>query len=236
MWGCATQVDLAARQTVRLLLVQVASLFALAMALEDQSTDVSDECVRRAASGDRDAQREILETYATLVRGMLYRLTGNSDELDDLFQSVCIEILQSIGKFRFGSSVSTWIGGICINVARNFYRNQKSRGVLRRRSSGSIQTADARHAKYGSSSAMEAQLMLRKAIDALDVLSYEQRAVLVLRTLYGYSIKEIANITSSATSTTRMRLYYARKKFVTSLKREGLVDKTAELLPKLEQG
>jgi DNA-directed RNA polymerase specialized sigma24 family protein len=40
-----------------------------------------------------------------------------------------------------------------------------------------------------------------------------QRTAFVLQTVHGHSVEEIAQMMESANSTTRLRLYYARKAF-----------------------
>jgi DNA-directed RNA polymerase specialized sigma24 family protein len=58
---------------------------------------------------------------------------------------------------------------------------------------------------------------LRVAQAALDRLSPDHRMVLVLRLAFGFSIKEIAAMTEAAQSTTRLRLYYARRAFTRAI-------------------
>jgi len=61
--------------------------------------------------------------------------------------------------------------------------------------------------------ALESRQELQRVLRVLQSLSYEQRLVFVLRAVYGHSIEEIATMTGAARSTTRLRLYYGRKKF-----------------------
>jgi len=44
-------------------------------------------------------------------------------------------------------------------------------------------------------------------------MSENHRTVFILRNVHGYSIREIAKMMNSAESTTRLRLYYARRFF-----------------------
>ena len=62
--------------------------------------------------------------------------------------------------------------------------------------------------------------MMEKYYAALDKLSPVQRSVIVLRVL-GHSVDEIAKMTNSARSTTRLRLYYGRKAFARALGKES---------------
>lgn len=58
---------------------------------------------------------------------------------------------------------------------------------------------------------LDARRELNRFEQALQKLSVAQRTALVLRSVEGYSVEEVATMMKSAVSTTRMRLYFARK-------------------------
>lgn len=171
--------------------------------------------VANAKAGDRAALTEILETHAPFVRRMLYRLIGPSQELDDLQQMVFVEVLRALPKYREEAALSTWIGGICVNVAKEHIRGQASSRVRSMAmGDGFSSAALGGRAERGSP---EAHLELRQCAAALDKLSINQRTAFVLKAIMGHSIEEVAAMTHSAVSTTRLRLYYARKNFARAM-------------------
>ncbi len=199
-----------------------------------QTLYVSKAIVQKAVNGDRNAQHEILRVHTEFIRGMLFRLAGRSDELDDLFQNVCVEVMQSIARFRGESEVSTWIGSICVNVTKaNFHKRKRERNIAL--ALNGIATVGQQNAQSNSVSSMNASLRLQRVEKTLSRLSDNQRIVFILKVAYGYSIKEIAKLTKSAQSTTRMRLYYARKNFAKAMKRDR-DSQEAGLVPKMEEG
>lgn len=145
---------------------------------------------------------------------MLVHLVGRSPDLDDLRQQVLLAVVQGLPRFRADSELSTWIGGICVNVAKTHYRAKRKR---------SERTVDDGQPAIDETAGGDAFAQLASRADlaaieaALATLSPEQRACFVLAQVYGHSVKEIAKLTDSAWSTTRLRLYYGRKKFFAAL-------------------
>jgi RNA polymerase sigma-70 factor (ECF subfamily) len=148
---------------------------------------------------------------------MLVHLVGRSAEIDDLRQQVLLAIVQGIGRFRADSELSTWIGGICVNVAKTHYRTKRLRAA---RNVDDGHRAIDRARAGDTMSQLESRDQLAHVEAALGVLSPEQRAAFVLASVYGHSVKEVAEIMNAARSTTRLRLYYARKKFFAALRTE----------------
>ena len=160
----------------------------------------------------------MLEGYYDFVRRMLYRLVGAMDELEDLQQTVMTRIITGLPRFRRESSMSTWVGGICVNVSKDYLRQRRVRaGELDGEQSEKV--LGSRASSEDLQRAIEAREQLLICNHALDQLSENHRVAFVLRTL-GHSVDEIAAMTRSAKSTTRLRLYYARKKFSRALAAE----------------
>jgi RNA polymerase sigma-70 factor (ECF subfamily) len=161
------------------------------------------ELIDRAAAGDRRAQSALLEACHGQVQHMLFRLVGAVPDLDDLRQTVLLLVLQRLPSFRRETAVGTWIGGICVNVARRYLREKRRQA----------QRLGGLHCEqYDPTATLECRQRLAQAQVVLSTLSPEQRICFVLKT-HGHSVEEIAALTGAARSTTRLRLYWGRKKF-----------------------
>ncbi|MGE0397651.1 MAG: RNA polymerase sigma factor [Kofleriaceae bacterium] len=176
------------------------------------------ETLARARTGDRHAITTVLELHYEQIHRMLVHLVGRSPDLDDLRQQVLLAIVQGLPAFRADSSFSTWIGGICVNVAKTHYRAKRKRSE-RTIDDGQPAIDEARGAD--SAAQIESRAELVAVERALATLSLEQRTALVLANVYGHSIDEIAKMMKAAKSTTRLRLYYGRKKLATALGRRA---------------
>jgi len=175
------------------------------------------ELLARARGGDRDALSIILDHYYERIHRMLVHLVGRSPELDDLRQQVLLTIVRGIAGFRGDSELGTWIGGICVNVSREHIRGKRT---AKKRNVDDGQPAIDLSAGPDVVARIESRAELIAVERALATLSIEQRAAFVLATVYGHSVDEIAAIMKAARSTTRLRLYYGRKKFRAALARQ----------------
>ncbi|HEY4181417.1 MAG TPA: RNA polymerase sigma factor [Kofleriaceae bacterium] len=172
------------------------------------------EIVARARSGDRQALSTLLDHHYEQIHRMLVHLVGRSPDLDDLRQHVLLSIVQGLPNFRGDSELSTWIGGICVNVAKTHFRSKRVRSE-RTIDDGQAAIDDARGPDTAAQLESRAELVAVER--ALATLSPEQRTAFVLATAYGHSVEEIAKMMNAAKSTTRLRLYYGRKKFHAAL-------------------
>ena len=171
------------------------------------------ELARCARTGERSALASLLETHYDFIRRAIYCHVGPCADLDDLQQTVLLRVVSSIKNFRGDSSPAIWIHGICVHVVRDYLRRKVTRRIMQ-----TDPEMDARRSpECGTHDNAERSEDARMARRALARLSVNHRTVLVLRLVYGYSVDEIAVMTTSAKSTTRLRLYYARRAFVKAL-------------------
>lgn len=183
--------------------------------------EVDSEIVRRAAQGDRQAQNVIAKTYHGYAGRMLRRVVGPSPDLADLQQVALLRVLTSLPRYRGWSKFSTWVGGICINVGKDYLRRKAYRGRIVPYGSAHDLPEGESHRSVDPANQLEARSALHRCQEALAHLSDNHRETLMLRAGYEYSINEIAEITDSARSTTRLRLYYARKALRRQLKTQA---------------
>ena len=175
---------------------------------------IDPDLLARARRGDRDALSSVLDHYYERIHRMLVHLVGRSPDLDDLRQQVLLAIVRGIAGFRGDSELGTWIGGICVNVARAHFRG-KHRSKERTVDDGQPVVDETGGPDEVARIQNRAELLAVER--ALAVLSVDQRAAFVLATVYGHSVDEIATIMNAARSTTRLRLYYGRKKLRAAL-------------------
>jgi RNA polymerase sigma-70 factor (ECF subfamily) len=75
------------------------------------------ELARRAAAGDRGAQRELFLEQRANVHRALFRILGSNRELEDLLQDSFIEIFRALPTFRGDSTLGRWCQTIAVRVA-----------------------------------------------------------------------------------------------------------------------
>ena len=64
------------------------------------SAKKTDELLRRAAGGDKQARDELIQGNLRLVLSVIQRFQGRGESPDDLFQVGCIGLMKSIDHFN----------------------------------------------------------------------------------------------------------------------------------------
>lgn len=152
----------------------------------------------------------LLERYQRRVYAVIHRMTGVHSEADDLCQEVFLQVFRSLGSFRAGTNLDSWIYRIAMNVSVDHLRRQGSRRKLQedlRQRSGSPSPE--------SGITEETRGAVRSAMDGLVP---EQKAVVVLRLYEGLSHEAIAEIVGVPAATVRWRFFAALEKLEKDLK------------------
>ena len=173
------------------------------------------ELVARTQAGDARAFDELVVKYSPRLYGLVYNMTSNHEDANDLLQDVFAKAYRSINGFRGKSSFYTWIHSIAVNMTINFL---KKRG---RRFQMSLDDVDLNiqndkefiELTATSSPVREADLseLQQKLNEALLKLSPEHRAVVTMFDIQGMPHAEISKILGVSEGTIRSRLFYAHR-------------------------
>lgn len=144
-------------------------------------------------------------------------LARNDQDAQDIVQEAYVRAFRFIGRFD-GDDARAWLLRIVRNVFCTWYRQN------RRRAAGSLSLDDEDAVPEPSDeglSSPEALMMRdqdrRQVVAALDRLSVEHRAVIVLREIEGLSYKEIASIVGVPIGTVMSRLGRGRRQLAALL-------------------
>ena len=167
--------------------------------------------VKAARKGDRSAAGRLFDMHIGSVRFHLYRITGATQELDDLSQRVFLETWRSLPRFRGEAAFSTWITRITIQVALTYLREQKRRPppVLL-----SVDPADDAPSPRRSASTRQLFDLLHSTLDSMRP---KHRVVILLHLVLGYTVHEISALTGDTQRAVRGQLLRAKKSLTTSI-------------------
>lgn len=196
--------------------------------------------VERVRAGDLDAFRELFQRYESRARAIAYGVVGNRDDAEDVVQEAFLKAYRNISSFRGQSSFYTWfyriVFNLSIDLSRKRYRKVES-------SLGQTEAIDALHFHADSSTGagrpagnagdllghidgpedvVNRSDIRRSIAKALDGLSADHRAVIVLREIDGLSYSEISDVVGCSKGTVMSRLHHARRRMQRAL---------SELLP-----
>ena len=152
-----------------------------------------------------------IEQYGKAVYNFAYRLTRNEADARDLTQEAFIRVYRAWRSFQPGTSFLSWVYRIVTNLHRDELRRRKGRYQEEIPEDNAPQEFGGERplAVTPIEDYVEGQLSEPLA-RALDMLSPDQRQVVVLADIEEYSYQEIADIMGCSIGTVRSRLHRAR--------------------------
>ena len=171
--------------------------------------------VKRAQGGDVAAYSTLMRRHQGKIYGLVYNMTGNQQDAEDLVQDVFLKGYKVLKRFKGKSSFYTWIYRIAINRTINFLKKRRNRSALSLHDMDGAVEADpayielsSRESPFRDASLSELQEKLNAA---LQTLSEKHRAVVVLHDIQGVPHDEIGRMLGCSSGTVRSRLFYARQ-------------------------
>lgn len=175
----------------------------------------------RAREGDDQAFEELIRQYHGKLYGLIYNMTSNREDTEDLLQEVFTKAHSSLKRFEGKSSFYTWIYRIAINRTINYLKRRRKRQTL---SLDSIDGAVERDRAYLELSSRESPVrdvrlteLQERLNKALLTLSEKHRTVVVMHDIQGIPHQEIAKVLGVSEGTLRSRLFYARQQLQSEL-------------------
>ena len=153
-----------------------------------------------AEAGDERAFRELYRRHTPALYQLVLRMLGGATaDAEDVVQETWIRAVRQLTKFRWESSLRTWISAIGLNLARE---------TLRRRARARTEEFDERLDLHAPPVRDGERIDLERAIARLP---NGYRTVLVLHDVEGYTHEEISRQLRIAVGTSKSQLFDARR-------------------------
>ena len=155
------------------------------------------ELIPRLRAGDASALTAAFERHATGLLRLAYRLTGSQPDAQDLVQDLFVGLPEALARYEERGQFGAWLRRIVVRMA-----------LMRRRTSQRTQESALELAPEVLARPHEpTDRMTLTAL--LAQLPEDQRAVVVLRTLEGYSHAEVAELLGIRRNTVEVRFHRA---------------------------
>jgi RNA polymerase sigma-70 factor (ECF subfamily) len=181
-----------------------------------------DALVQRAKAGDEDAFGELVMMHHARVYAVVYRMVSQADDAQELTQQTWIKAWKRLATYKQEAKFFTWLYRIAVNTAMDHLRQRKRRQEVELNDALTINPEAGSECRLATSATPDRDLEqdeIRKAFrEALDALSPEHKAALILREVEGLSYKQIAEATKCRIGTVMSRIYYARRAIQDRLK------------------
>jgi RNA polymerase sigma-70 factor (ECF subfamily) len=163
-------------------------------------------------------QTDLTEQLSELIprlRRFASGLAGSTDRGDELVQGACERLLSHHQRLRPDTRLDSWLYRVIRNLHVDTIRAQsvRDRGAQQIRLVGESQPI--------SANGLEDHLHLHDVHDAMQQLSEEQRAVLMLICVEGLSYREAAEVLKVPMGTVTSRLIRGRKALISLLEHDA---------------
>jgi RNA polymerase sigma-70 factor (ECF subfamily) len=165
-----------------------------------------EELVDRAREGDQGAFNELVRIHQHEVFTLAVRLVGDRTLAADVAQEAMVRAWKAIGRFRGDAQFSTWLHRITVNAAWTQKTQAKRHQAQDLDSVAEQPETDLRVSPEIAGERAELRSVLRSALNSLPD---QQRAVVVLKDVYGWSHKDIAESLSISVTAAKVRLHRA---------------------------
>ena len=173
------------------------------------------DLVERAREGDTRAFDALVEKYTPKLYGLVYHMTSNREDTNDILQDVFAKAYRARKRFRGKSSFYTWIYSIATNMTLNFLkkRNRRRTMSLDDVDLGIENDRDFIEMTSKSDPVREANISeLQQRLNmAMQKLSVDHRTVVTMFDIQAMPHAEIAKILGISEGTVRSRLFYAHR-------------------------
>ena len=95
--------------------------------MDQPRTDEDQQLVARTQEGDAAAFDQLVVKYTPRLYGLVYNMTSNHEDTNDLLQDIFSKAYKAIRGFRGKSSFYTWIHSIAVNMTLNFLKKRGRR-------------------------------------------------------------------------------------------------------------
>lgn len=139
----------------------------------------------------------IYEEYFDRVYYKVLSVVKNDDDAEDICQETFISVYKNLSKFREESNIYTWIYRIAINKTYDFFKKRKLEFEINDEVLSLPEDIN-----------FDTKVILE---EKLKLISKKEREIVILKDIYGYKLKEIAEIKNMNLSTVKSVYYKALK-------------------------
>ena len=175
------------------------------------------ELARAAASGEPRAAALVWDRYSSMVRGILRRSLGPSNDVDDLVQDVFLGFFRKVQDLRDPSALKSFLIGITLRTAGSSLRRKRVRRWLSLSATGELPDTDPTIPNP------EARRALARLYEVLDQIDDKSRLAFVLRHFEGYELTEVAEGLGCSLATAKRCLAKAQDRVHAIVRREPLL-------------
>ena len=171
---------------------------------KEQQQILDQGLVQAILNGDTERYAEVVERYQQLVTNICYKLAGNKIDVEEVVQTVFVELYFSLTRFRFQAQLTTYIYKLTLNTVTKTLNKNKRYEQWDNKLDNNFYTP-------AIDDTMVKDERTRELYAAIDRLKYEQRVALMLHCFNDMSYKEVAEVMEVSLSKVETLIFRAKK-------------------------
>jgi RNA polymerase sigma-70 factor, ECF subfamily len=180
------------------------------------------ELVRLSQEGTQAAFEELVRRHQQRVFALVAGILRRPDDVEDIAQQVFLKAYLGIRRFDQRAAFSTWLYKIAVNECWDYLRKRKVRPLIYEADLSEEQVSrldgivSSSRPPEGPSARAETREILERMLQALPE---QDRQLLVLKEIEGFSVQELAEILDLNVNTVKVRLFRARGRIMDTYRR-----------------
>jgi RNA polymerase sigma-70 factor (ECF subfamily) len=175
--------------------------------------DEERELVRLAQTGVESAFEELIRRHQQRVAALVGGILRHREDVEDVVQQIFMKVFVSLKRFDQRSAFSTWLYKISVNECWDYLRKKKVRPLAYEAdlSEDQVSLLEGIVSADRGAQGPEERAQVRELLDhMLEKLPDQDRQLLVLKEMEGFSVQELAKILDLNVNTVKVRLFRAR--------------------------
>ncbi|MBN2342562.1 MAG: sigma-70 family RNA polymerase sigma factor [Deltaproteobacteria bacterium] len=165
------------------------------------------QLVRQALEDPKNEEAVLTRLYPRIVQIVKF-VAGNRSHVDDIAQIAAMEVLKSLKWFKGTGSLEAWASRIAYRTAMKVLKRSRKPEVVHM----PLLDEDVITRETPEKSISRRQLF-ESLVDKLSVIPEKRRVPLLLHLAYGYTVREVAEMTDVSQNTVKDRLKTAFREF-----------------------
>jgi RNA polymerase sigma-70 factor (ECF subfamily) len=190
------------------------------------SSDLNEkQLIQKAKMGDEKSFESLILGCQSKAYNLAIRYLKNEEDAMDALQESFIKIFRHLNSFKEDSRFDTWVYRIVVNTCNDILRKNSSRKTT----DSIFRTEDDKETvlEIPDSSGAPEEVYDKKEksehiMSCMDKLSQDQREIIILRDIQGFSYDEISEILKCSVGTVKSRINRSRLKLREILMEQNL--------------
>lgn len=188
--------------------------------MKDENKQIA-RLIKQIQRGNKSAFEEFYKLTSPKAYFIALKITQNEHDAEDILQESYIKVLEKINEIDTSKNINSWFLKIVANKSKDLLKS-KSRFVFESEEETVFEEIPEEKAEFCPEENLNQEELRLEVMAAIDELTDEKRACIMMMYFGDMSVKEIAESIEVPESTVKNRLHTARKDLKNKFEKKGV--------------